>query len=483
MGKEDQEFQDDVFLNEGEYKLVHGSNSRKSNGNDSFGISVHPSGKFSERTDVVKKKTTETRYPYTCGVCGKRWKLKSILSRHMVIHSETKPFQCKICKQFFSRKYHLQIHEVRIHSTYKCLYCSCSFNDKRIFHQHIAHHSRSNTRASERKRVERKGHQKHSVKNGLLRGSSVAGCEQCVWCKKTFDSVKKLKAHITLGHKPFQCSICKVRLMTRTGLQRHHETHTGKSHRCDFCGNCYTREDTLKQHVKLTHSESLHYVKCKDCGKAFSSKRSLQYHLKDCSSRSGCHVVSSKDALQKATKKCKFCCRRTFVSNKELYDHMTSHLFDNNGDQQKVVLKLKSMLESKDYKCNHCGACFNRHYDLCLHQRFHAGHAVFKCEYCKSTFENFKLLKEHMIRHPEKIRCEFCERSFSRRHHLLRHLQLIHCRMALCVHCRKLYANRSQLNKHVRRMHSVSRQEKTVTLRDFTINISPLRISSSFNTQ
>ena len=93
------------------------------------------------------------------------------------------------------------------------------------------------------------------------------------------------------------------------------------------------------------------------------------------------------------------------------------------------------------------------------------------------------VLKEHMIRHPEKIRCEFCERSFSRRHHLLRHLQLIHCRMALCVHCRKLYANRSQLNKHVRRMHSVSGQEKTVTLRDFTINISPLRISSSFNTQ
>ena len=486
MKKEDQDgfLQGDIsFLNESEYKPVHGGCGRKnSRSYDSNKISPYLSEKLSERVAVKEKQTSELNRPHACSVCDKSFMVKSALNSHMIKHTGTKPFRCRICKRFFSRKDHLQCHEVSVHSTYKCLYCPFLINDKIIFHQHMVRHSRSSTRAFQKRALAasksfgRKGQKKQSAKNRLLHGNSAVGSEQCLLCEKTFDSVKKLKAHITYAHKPFQCSICKLRLNTRLSLKQHAETHTGKSHRCDFCGNCYSREDTLRRHVKQAHSGSLHWFKCKYCGKAFNYKRSLHIHTKECS-QNGRYLLASDNVSQKATKPCIFC-RRTFDSIKKLYDHMTSHLYDSDGDQQEVVSKLRSMLEKRDYKCSQCRACFSRHLSLCLHKKIHEGHAVFMCEYCKSTYENFKLLKEHEKLHSEDVRiqCEFCDRSYSHVAHLIRHLKLIHCRMALCIH-HKVYANRSRLNRHVKRSHSMDRQEKTVALRRFTINVTRLPVS------
>ena len=54
----------------------------------------------------------------------------------------------------------------------------------------------------------------------------------------------------------------------------------------------------------------------------------------------------------------------------------------------------------------------------------------------------YKSLSEYLKTHPkERFWCKFCEHSFSRKDHLFRHLQVIHCKMALCHYCYKVHIN------------------------------------------
>ena len=47
---------------------------------------------------------------YGCDVCSKRFRVKSELVRHKLIHSETKPFVCVECGLAFRQKRYLNNH-------------------------------------------------------------------------------------------------------------------------------------------------------------------------------------------------------------------------------------------------------------------------------------------------------------------------------------------------------------------------------------
>lgn len=52
--------------------------------------------------------------PFSCDVCGKRFKLRHHLVEHYVVHDPTKAFVCTICHSSFKRnkelKYHTKMH-------------------------------------------------------------------------------------------------------------------------------------------------------------------------------------------------------------------------------------------------------------------------------------------------------------------------------------------------------------------------------------
>lgn len=423
-----------------------------------------------------------------CSVCGKTFTLESHLRRHMMIHTRLRLHECKICKQLFSRKDHLRSHVSRIHITCKCLYCNCSFNDKRIFQKHLAHHSRSSSRISQHKSVDRKSLPRRSAAKLAWKKESATVNKQCVWCRKVFDSLKSLKVHIALVHKPYKCKVCKVRLTTSVGLQRHEETHKTTSHQCDFCGNIYSRGDTLRRHVRRLHSEIISCLKCKYCGKSFNHKHSLSFHHKHLPCQNGRVKHDGADVTRKR-KHCGVCklCRKPFYSNRDLYKHVYSHLSDRSGDRKEVIPKLKAMLEDKEYKCSQCDARFSKRLSLCLHRRIHLGHAEYKCEHCRATFKDFKSLKTHLQEHPdEQFTCTLCEWSCTLTRDLIRHVKKIHCKQVNCHLCSKKYNSTLDLSNHLRRTHFVDSKKhlgsemgkfKTVALKDFTINITSLFIS------
>uniref|UniRef100_A0A3Q3ERS7 C2H2-type domain-containing protein n=1 Tax=Labrus bergylta TaxID=56723 RepID=A0A3Q3ERS7_9LABR len=79
---------------------------------------------------------------YSCSDCGNRFTCKKSLTRHMIIHSDEKPFTCSVCGKRFNNKANMTRHN-RIHTgekPFSCSECDKSFQLKYHLTLHMAHH-------------------------------------------------------------------------------------------------------------------------------------------------------------------------------------------------------------------------------------------------------------------------------------------------------------------------------------------------------
>jgi len=80
-------------------------------------------------------------------------------------------------------------------------------------------------------------------------------------------------------NRPFQCQICHKRFTTQNHLKRHGDVHFGvKRFSCDICHKTFLRGENLNIH-KRTHS-GLKPFKCSICGKGFSQPSNVKKHEK-----------------------------------------------------------------------------------------------------------------------------------------------------------------------------------------------------------
>lgn len=67
---------------------------------------------------------------FKCKVCGKAFKHRRSLSRHIKLHSGEKNFKCPYCTTAFARSDHLKAH-IRTHNNtkpYRCSICHCGYS-------------------------------------------------------------------------------------------------------------------------------------------------------------------------------------------------------------------------------------------------------------------------------------------------------------------------------------------------------------------
>lgn len=164
--------------------------------------------------------------PYTCSVCNKNFKVKSILTRHMKTHTGEKPYSCSICGKSFIQRSYLQTH-MNSHSgqkPYTCRFCGRGFTQVGNMKAHTRIHT---------------GEKPHS----------------CSDCGKSFREKAVLVKHTVIhsGEKPYICSVCNVKFSAQSNLTRHMKTHSGeRPYCCTACGKRFIRHSHLIIHMK-TH--------------------------------------------------------------------------------------------------------------------------------------------------------------------------------------------------------------------------------------
>ncbi|XP_063632117.1 zinc finger protein 431-like isoform X2 [Cydia splendana] len=82
---------------------------------------------------------------------------------------------------------------------------------------------------------------------------------------------------------------------------------------------------------------------------------------------------------------------------------------------------------------------------------------VYDCALCTSTYETFKMLKQHMNKHYANYTCKKCDTAFATKRslnsHRSTHLEGSH----KCPHCDKVFASKSKQHYHVKTKHLGSR--------------------------
>merc|ERR1719186_739792 len=243
----------------------------------------------------------------------------------------------------------------------------------------------------------------------------------CIKCEECGKKVKNIKEHVRVEHdkvKNLPCDICEQLFLTKAKLNAHKKKHLQQK---DICKQCGAAVMNMRQHERFVHEKDLPF-KCSvaGCETKFTSNCGLKKHMESV------HLMLREE--------CRIC--------------------------QKLVTNLKyhtKIVHDKvrEHQCPECQKFFQTK----THVSFvHNKVANFPCDQCGTKCTTSTKLKIHVssVHLKEKIDCPECGLSVPLAY-LGQHVQRKHCEKTeikfSCKDCEKLFPSRSQLAKHIMRIH------------------------------
>ena len=118
---------------------------------------------------------------------------------------------------------------------------------------------------------------------------------------------------------------------------------------------------------------------------------------------------------------------------------------------------LKPGISDSKYVCDKCEMKFGEKSELKRHEiTIHYGKKL-KCKYCDATFSREGNLRTHLELHAHyhfgkdvtKYACDICKMTFLKKSNLLRHSKVYH----KCEFCSQIFCSMAQLQQHKKKIH------------------------------
>lgn len=320
------------------------------------------------KSQPIPVKVVPVSQVYECDHCGKFFKTKSSIEKHIYGHLNLKPHQCPHCPKKFHYSLNMQVHIMKLHNvpnetveTIMCSICGKVFLLKEALNSHLSTH--------------------HSKKASFFK---------CIYCEKKFSEEVLLleheKTHLVTGR--YQCPTCGYSYGIRNHFEAHLKSHTKvKDFVCQHCGKEFLRLNSMQRHVQVCHAG--HRIQCPIC------KKKLKGHLTE-------HLRTHD---KKRPHECPDC-GQCFTQSTQLTVHRRSHT------------------GARPYPCKICANSFSHSTALMLHIRRHTGEKPFRCAMCPLMFSQLPHMKAHMktIHGKENAyKCEKCDQFFKLKVDLERH--------------------------------------------------------------
>lgn len=239
--------------------------------------------------------------------------------------------------------------------------------------------------------------------------------------------------------KPFKCDKCGKRFNKICNLKRHDVIHTGVlNYACEHCALKFKRSVDLKQHINNHHPELAARTKyrCDNCDLTFRSSTELKKHQ-----------ATEHEDKQYHCLHCSVYFRHLSEFEKHAA-HMHTDVWSKN---------LTSSMYRCSYSCADCGRLFDRRNNLKRHRIVHSEEYTFSCNVCSKQFKAAQNLKAHLELHVavqtgEMYPCDICEKSFTMRRGLARHIRNVHTEENKCVFCDicdGAYSSKKKLAEHM----------------------------------
>ncbi|XP_042878604.1 zinc finger protein 236-like [Penaeus japonicus] len=246
--------------------------------------------------------------------------------------------------------------------------------------------------------------------------------------------------------QPWACAYCGENYSKIIPFAKHLKAHllwlVGRCHICQTCGCSFSSSQLLERHCQTSH---------KDDGKAVSEGRTdsevaVKFEvLSDDESvvDDPCAVGSKEKGLNEVTAiptepvdrphDCQIC-RKHFHKAEYLLRHLRKH--------------------TGDFTCQHCLKVFARKEGLQKHNcPNEAKERSFHCSLCSKEFINPVLLQQHYLKHNGNRKCDRCRRTFANRSELDRHLKSCPSvevtTFFQCGVCGKDFVNQTILDRHM----------------------------------
>ncbi|KAL5022190.1 hypothetical protein ScPMuIL_001345 [Solemya velum] len=374
----------------------------------------HHGGKDPSGNNAVEKNQN-------CEECGKEYKSKRALRRHVMNVHQFLRYSCDLCSKSFTGKESLYHHKRGMHSDdkpYKCEQCGASFNFNHSYKLHLLKHS---------------GQRPYT----------------CGECGKTYLTANHLKIHTEAVHgnkKNYSCHFCGRLFSYTTSLKMHVMSHTGeRPYQCGQCTQRFINSHSLKYHMESHHSTGERF-ECDVCGKSYKTAFLMKSHRRR-------HTAAGTRFMCDV-------CGRQFMFRSTLDAHSVVHH------------------EEKNFHCSICNKSFKTHATLYSHMYVHKTDSPFQCAECGKAFKTKERCKAHVRRHTgiKPFECELCSRCFPDKGGLTKHQKTVHCTVKkyVCNVCGKACSRADNLRVHMkihRKPDTPPEQQETEMLKP--VNIPP----------